>query len=856
MRVLRIEGDGLVLDLHPQVSVVHGLDAASRARLVAALAALAAGRGDGLTGLIEVDGERMPLEPGVLAGLHLRPDLDPVVRPGQLPGSPAPSVAAGRLREVEIERAERARRLEDVAAVARRATEEHEALVAEVEAAEAEAPEEADPGDQPVDREAALDAARQRLAAATAARLEAERAVATIESAKAAQARPPAPAEPDPAVLRDAEATHTAARGVVAQVKAALDEAHRGAGAAREAATAARRALTVAREELAGLEPPAVAPDHGAEADEGQDYGEGQDDGEGDDEGAGARDALLERRAQIETDLVPLVETDPAPVAAALAEAEAERSAVEAPTVAPDPFVEPPPPPVHAQGGDDPQAVAVVVARMRIEQARLALREAAGGPSGPLTPDDVQAVEAAHDRVVSAQDRANGKRPGSRSAKRLEVAVAEERAVLDRLGFVTYAAYVMASGAPAMAKAEDPLDSARADLAAAEAALRDAEAGLAPTEPAANDPAEDAAGGSAARLRTALGSVGLAVEGADLSVGGLIDLARAWLSEQEAATARRAALVTEQADLERRLAELDHDATAARARPADQAKPATARAERAARDTEEAEARRRAEQRVGEAEAAVTRADEELSRVEATLAARIAELEAEVARAQAEVEGAATRLADLEQEARAAQDAPPAAVTSEGDGLTADLEQANVARVLAAAAEREAVDALQHLEAEAEEASSAAPPEDAAADARAERDARLAATARARAAAEADVRLLTVELEALDQRVAELRAAVEARRPSDDQVPDVDMEDVEWYLLARLASHRGTGAASAVPMVLDDPFGPLGPGAGVGLVQQLARMAAAVQLVVISDEPELAAWAEATGEDRAALISS
>ena len=79
------------------------------------------------------------------------------------------------------------------------------------------------------------------------------------------------------------------------------------------------------------------------------------------------------------------------------------------------------------------------------------------------------------------------------------------------------------------------------------------------------------------------------------------------------------------------------------------------------------------------------------------------------------------------------------------------------------------------------------------------------------------------------------------------------MEELEWYLLSRLAAQRSVSFAGSIPLVLDNALDGVPGDALDHLLERLERMASAVQVIVLSDEPEVTAWAERAGPDRAAI---
>jgi hypothetical protein len=84
---LRLEsGAGDALDLHPMLTVVTGIDPASRERVIDAIRALPHAADPGLPGLVEAHGVLFDLSVETLQLLGLESDLDPVIRRSDLPG--------------------------------------------------------------------------------------------------------------------------------------------------------------------------------------------------------------------------------------------------------------------------------------------------------------------------------------------------------------------------------------------------------------------------------------------------------------------------------------------------------------------------------------------------------------------------------------------------------------------------------------------------------------------------------------------------------------------------------------------------------------------------------------------------
>ena len=60
----------------------------------------------------------------------------------------------------------------------------------------------------------------------------------------------------------------------------------------------------------------------------------------------------------------------------------------------------------------------------------------------------------------------------------------------------------------------------------------------------------------------------------------------------------------------------------------------------------------------------------------------------------------------------------------------------------------------------------------------------------------------------------------------------------------------------SLPLLLDDALGGLDEDQLVHVLGRLERMADAVQVIVVSDDPRAASWAVAAGQDRAAVGAS
>ncbi|HEX2575292.1 MAG TPA: hypothetical protein VHK88_03025, partial [Aquihabitans sp.] len=712
----------------------------------------------------------------------------------------------------ELERGEGAARDALAAAAAERTRLEFELQAAREERARTEA----DLGEAVAARDAAieersrlrtrLDAAQNRRRIAIAA---ATQAAGALEAARSGIDRPE-----DPAVLVAAAAERLAR---AEQAAAEADPENDSSPLNRRLADLERRRVELARLEVA--------------------MGEG-----GSEDVAEALDALLD------------ASSDAPPVVAALALADSWRdlhqqiSALEA-------------------GVSDEEREA----EERVAAARRAVIEAEADFNQPvLTPEQIAKVEASHMAVLESQDRAEGRFGGSRAKKRLDELRAEERRVLERLGFSTYADYMMSSSSRGVGPANRAvLETARANLAAAEAQLvalpgagdrarrriellqrRDAIAprvadllGHEPTGPEAEDELralrEEVPGDQPAleELALRLTAVGVNVGPGPYEREDVVLLARAYLAEERAAEGERT-------DIAKAMAALDgaiDDLRQARGRgevdvpeltalpplaepaplPADAADEAAARTLREARWAE-----------VESARAALADAQADQARHQATTA-QVAGLEEELAEATSAEATAAAAVEEAEAEL--------------GGGI-----EARIATTSDAVAEAEAALAR----ARSNEHDATVRITDTGGSAGTEPLLAEAATRVTRAeAALADVAGAEQgAATALADAEAALAAAVERDRAAVEAAASIDrsslVDDVDWQLMARLARVRAVGPGGSVPLVLDDPFPALEDDEVGRVLDRLAQVAGVVQVVVVSDREAVAAWAAGAGPER------
>lgn len=822
MRILRLDLGPARLELHPYVSVVRELDDSTRRRLVDALAGLVTGAVQQAGGLVEAHGVLLDLDGPTLELLDLTAvrDIDVVVRAEQLPGA-ALGPAARKRADLELRRgelAERARAAEHELERARLAAVAASDALRAVDDHAAPAPVEP-PRDLLDARLAARAAAEEALAAAQRALAQAE-----VDHQQAVDRRE--------AAQREREELLAKATAAAAELDVARASRDPFASAAVEAA---RDRVREVEGELADLDEDDVdlAP------------------ATGDGDPAARIDELVAQRQLLEATLLSMDVVDPYRVEAALASAdepgrEAPLAPVEDAQALADEWDA-----LDARlrrgGGDRATTETLVAARRRLDAARVAVFEAERAVRLPdVSRADAEALEEAHEAVLRAQDRSERRLTGGRARVKLDEARQHEQHILDRLGFLTYADFVMGTSILNVdVEKERALDEARAALDAAEREVAELEAGVdaelalaegreqlralraRAVELLGRDPGADvswalrqlrapaaARSPRVQRLQRALEDVGVVLDEEDATPELLNDLAKVWLDEQRGVAAQRERVEGELAATDAELAALQ---------------AATADRESASRST--SERRRRLTARLEEARAALVGAEQRVERH------RAAEDEVDAARA------------TLDEVAR------------QEERVAGSLTNLEHAEVLAAATVRERQHALDQARAALDDAGAAV----------AEVEAELDALRQQLASAAGEGGRLGAEAAAAEaeQRLADASAALESQRsaladvegelgalpaPADGEGAAPSAEELEWYLLSRLAAQRSVSYAGSVPLVLDDALHGIPPDSLTHLLERLERMASAVQVVIVTDDPAVTAWADLVGPERAALV--
>lgn len=854
MRLLQLAtGPDELLDLHPNLTVVVALDESTHATLVEAVSGLARGAAP-TEGLLEAHGVLFDLDRSLLRVLEIAGDqIDPVVRPGDLPTGPV-SVDARELRALEQEFAVL---LERISAQAERQSAARGALAAAEQAVEAAHRNRTQAEAGATDQLEQVDRLSRRLdeLSGDQQRFEEELEEVWVHEAEATEARQAA--EERTASVREARDAATARRRALEEELAALEGSlDHSAAASLEEAHAARRDADAGRAEAASS---AQAANHN----------EAQVTVE--DEPTEVRLARLVARArELDELLLILAPVDGDAVDQALAVLEGDDvsdlvPSADAAALADQLDV------VAAELGpstnddDSMTGTSLAEARARLDDARQALLEAEQAVRNPqLERDDVERLEDVHAALLEASDRADRRLAGERARRRVDELRAAEQEVLDRLGFTSHSDYMMGSsllqvdpvkeaalerarrelvrvedewhriqGATeaALARAE-LLDRRRVLLEEARELLGSAVPGGPPQEAlrAMRVPAVSRRD-AARQVQAALVAAGLELGDEILEDEELALLAEAWLDEAERVARRRHEALEERASIEGELAGLGGPA----ALDGQDARSASALHIVTESPSEhDPGVQQDHHDALAEAERALLGAEARHA-AHAAAADRYAVVEAELANARelerAAVEGAAAADQDVAaaREAEAGLHQRRRGIEEALSRIADEVFEADAARGRLRSVEPD-VDELNRLidvaHARREDAIRGVQEED-----------------QALAALDAQGRAAAIEIERLQDIVAAQRTG--------ESTP---AEELEWYLLARLATQRSVSVAGSLPLLLDEALRGLDPAEVNHLLDRLEPMAEAVQVIIVSDDPVVAAWAMEAGPARAAVV--
>lgn len=460
-----------------------------------------------------------------------------------------------------------------------------------------------------------------------------------------------------------------------------------------------------------------------------------------------------------------------------------------------------------------------VAAYRRLDEAQRWFLAADAAVKPPvIDPEDARELEAAHDEVQAAELRLTAARmPGKNIKKRLDDAVEVEQQVLARMGFATYTAFVMSTTVPLVSpelKAQH--EQAHAAYLEAEAAFMEAGAAL------ERDPERLALAGAVEEARERARAIVGTLAPPELEPA----LRERTVEDEEHAARVAAAAVAlrralEDAGVDFGDLDLQHDeiVEVAVVWLADMVDASDRRQELE-------QALRALEDQIASAElelAEIETSAPSLSDVTTGLAGHVDDRGAD---------GGADRNASLE-----VPDDRPDQIGELPDQIDQASDEVDDIDDIARA---DLELALAEVDAEAEEL-----------------EEQIDAQGALVAAAAAGLAGATAQVEALEAAPVEPTASDHSPDPfADGPLAEASgLAQVEWYLLSRLAAQRSVSYAGSVPLVLDEPFGRMADDDVRYLLERLARMTDAVQVVFIGDDRRVVEWGAAADERIVSVVS-
>jgi hypothetical protein len=85
--------------------------------------------------------------------------------------------------------------------------------------------------------------------------------------------------------------------------------------------------------------------------------------------------------------------------------------------------------------------------------------------------------------------------------------------------------------------------------------------------------------------------------------------------------------------------------------------------------------------------------------------------------------------------------------------------------------------------------------------------------------------------------------------------PGPDDDEVQYYLLGRMAALRSRSHAGSVPLVIDEALAGRSPDEVERVLGQLERMSESVQVIYLTEDEAVIEWADSVGLQRAAAVT-
>jgi uncharacterized protein YhaN len=94
-----------------------------------------------------------------------------------------------------------------------------------------------------------------------------------------------------------------------------------------------------------------------------------------------------------------------------------------------------------------------------------------------------------------------------------------------------------------------------------------------------------------------------------------------------------------------------------------------------------------------------------------------------------------------------------------------------------------------------------------------------------------------------------------ARRDRENrEARERDRSAIEWTVLARMARQRSSSFVGSIPIVLDDAFVNWSYEDLVEVLERIRRMSDVIQVILLTDDVDIARWARELGRDRAVVV--
>jgi hypothetical protein len=132
--------------------------------------------------------------------------------------------------------------------------------------------------------------------------------------------------------------------------------------------------------------------------------------------------------------------------------------------------------------------------------------------------------------------------------------------------------------------------------------------------------------------------------------------------------------------------------------------------------------------------------------------------------------------------------------------------------------------------------------------------------------AEAQLEMVQQKVTEIEQQVASAMESRRVARPvssnvraarrdrEDREARERDRGSIEWTVLARMARQRSSSFVGSIPIVLDDAFVNWSYEDLGEVLERIRRMSDVIQVILLTDDVDIAGWARDLGRDRALVV--